>query len=520
MNIQVKKENTNLDKFIKFKMTLYDKYKWEYPAECYIGNSPQDSTNFVSYCLFIPPLYDTFLYYKKNSLDIIEGRDNITINNDFYVIAQKCYYYQNPNLNIRLSFRQLYEFIFWEAKTEITFKIFLLATESIKKGKEISIFLNLMLEDGSIESDLSKALCTLDETVDPKNGKVQADFSCKIPELKKKKYKSFILNNSTDIVGIPRNETLLDPVKTAEAIQKKYIIDFSLPDNKNKFPPSFTPESINGTTCSNEGQFKILGSLNTEIEKKIEFMLPVTYPQNYLSKCTIDKTPAGKGEIKCRIGSEFKGENLKFEQQIIREGLNELLVFESVESKEELNCAKGNVSIIDIIGDKPEIAEIAEMTEMTEMTEIPEKSDKIENSTEEVEKQAEERTKLIISFRQINQFVYNSGEISFMLFALLTEKLLAEKQITIFVNLIRDSGEREEEPTKVTCTLIKDVSPVKGKSVQGDFKCSKKDLKERYHSLRLNSSEAITSIPKDEILLDPVLTQQAIKNKKIIEITY
>ena len=48
------------------------------------------------------------------------------------------------------------------------------------------------------------------------------DFDCNITGLDEtKEYKSFILNRTDDIVGIPKDETLLDPVKTEEAIKKK-----------------------------------------------------------------------------------------------------------------------------------------------------------------------------------------------------------------------------------------------------------------------------------------------------------
>ena len=69
----------------------------------------------------------------------------------------------------------------------------------------------------------------------------QADFICEITGLDpNKNYKSLELNSSDFIVGIPNNKTLLDPVKTDEAIK-----DNKLPDHrKNKFllPIKFTPK--------------------------------------------------------------------------------------------------------------------------------------------------------------------------------------------------------------------------------------------------------------------------------------
>ena len=84
VNIQVIKESGNFSEPIKIKMTLIDGDKNEYPTECIINN------NTGSYCLFIPPKNDTNLYYKNNCLNLSEESDIITIEDDFYVIAQKC----------------------------------------------------------------------------------------------------------------------------------------------------------------------------------------------------------------------------------------------------------------------------------------------------------------------------------------------------------------------------------------------------------------------------------------------
>ena len=162
VNIQIQKMNNPKAESVKIKMTLIDGSKNEYPAECIINNN----TN--SYCLFTPTKYDTNLYYKKDSLNISEGSDIVKVEDDFYVIAQKCQSSENIYRNISLIFRQINAFIFYETSSEITFKLFVLTSESIKKGKEITLLLYLILKDGVVESNLSKAICILDETVSPK----------------------------------------------------------------------------------------------------------------------------------------------------------------------------------------------------------------------------------------------------------------------------------------------------------------------------------------------------------------
>ena len=291
--------------------------------------------------------------------------------------------------------------------------------------------------------------------------KLPADFSCKITGLKNE-YISLIINNSEDIADIPKEETLINPIKTAEAIEKGDLIDYSKLENKNKTTPIFVPESINWTECPKEGKFSIIGSFNFEIEKKIEFILPIISPQNYTSNCSIDNSSTIKGEINCVIENELLEESLIFEQQIIRDGLKELFIIDRFQSKEKMNCSIGNI------------------------TKDNETTDNIEDI--EIIDKAIKRTKISISFRQIKHFIYKSGEISFMFFALITEKLKAGEKIKLFVNLIKANGEREDKSTEVICTLVNNITLDNEKSQQGDFNCSKKNLTEEYYSLRLNNS--------------------------------
>ena len=297
-------------------------------------------------------------------------------------------------------------------------------------------------------------------------------------------------------------KTLLDPVKTAEAIEKKEIIDFSLPENKEKVPVLFTPDSIDGSTCSEKGEFTIEGSVDAEIEKKMEFKVPVSYPEDVMSKCTVDKAPAGKVEIKCDIGEEVLGKSLMFEQQVIRDEMSEALTLGSIKSKDLLTCAQGNVTILDEDTDAVD-------TDTTD-------NDKLTDEETELDDD-EDKSEINISFRQIKDFTCSSGTVTVMLFALVTEKCVKGKEVIINVNLIKKgTGEMEEELKEMKCELLSDVEPEKGKSKQGAFKCTQ-SIEGDYYSLRLNSSETLAGIPTDEVLLDPKLTEEEIKKNKLLD---
>jgi hypothetical protein len=225
------------------------------------------------------------------------------------------------------------------------FKFFGLTTKAIKKGFQFPLFLHLMLENGDLDPTLSQATCTLGEDVNPQDGQAQADFNCELDEFDSTKtYKSFELSHTDYVAGVPEDKTLLDPVKTAEAIEKGLLLDFSVEENKSKVPIIFTPSSIEESTCSQDGVFKITGTTNTEIKTQIQFDLPALYPEEFMTKCTLDTDGT---ELKCVIDNKLEGKDLMFEQQILRNGLNELLTFSSIKSNAEMNCAEGNMTIFD-----------------------------------------------------------------------------------------------------------------------------------------------------------------------------
>ena len=132
--------------------------------------------------------------------------------------------------------------------------------------------------------------------------------------------------------------------------------------------------------------------------------------------------------------------------------------------------------------------------------------------------EAEEISKIFISFRQLNGFKFNEGKISFNFFALTTQSLTIDVKIILFVNLVGKNG-MDENATDITCSLTSAVAiDNEGESKQAIFICERSglDINGEYSSLRLNSSEDIAGIPEDdEILLNPALTDEAIKNKEM-----
>ena len=125
---------------------------------------------------------------------------------------------------------------------------------------------------------------------------------------------------------------------------------------------------------------------------------------------------------------------------------------------------------------------------------------------------------LSISFRQLKQFEYNEGVVSFIFIGLASESISTGHTISILVNLYLESGEMEEEAKTAECTISSAVNPSEGQVVKVIYECKIESLEEVYTSLRFNSSEDIAGVPtEDEVALNPVLTDQAIENKEVID---
>jgi len=137
-----------------------------------------------------------------------------------------------------------------------------------------------------------------------------------------------------------------------------------------------------------------------------------------------------------------------------------------------------------------------------------------------IKEKAKQKSKVSLSFRQLSGFKYSSKTVSFLLYALATEEMQKGETINLAINLIKSTGETEENSRNVSCTLQKDVKPVDNNSMQAVFNCQYSGLTDQYISLRLNNSENIVGIPtNDETSLNPILTDKSIEKGEKLNYT-
>ena len=108
-----------------------------------------------------------------------------------------------------------------------------------------------------------------------------------------------------------------------------------------------------------------------------------------------------------------------------------------------------------------------------------------------------------------------------MFYGLTTEKIEKGVEIIIHIYLYLEGGIRDKELREAKCVIEEDVDPGSFWSpIQAPFKCKIEGLKQKYHTFKFFSSDFISGIPFDnEVLLDPILTDNAIKEGIILNYT-
>ena len=428
-------------------------------------------------CYFDPPKESYNLRYEKDSLVLAPGaEDEVVVEDDFYVIAQKCLSSDQAEkqLDSDISFRQLNKFV--QIDEEITFNFYGLTTKRYEIGFTIEFYIYLILANGEQEKEEKKVSCKLQEATAPQSEftPVQADFKCRIDGLKKK-YSSLIFHHSDSISGVPKDETYLNPYLTDLAIEKGLILDFSLPQNKVKVPTMFVTESIKDSDCKSKGTFKITGVIGAEVTEKKKVSIPLTFPTGVEVICDLPPTEAqGKVEMECKYGGELDKQSLIIEQRVIKDGDEELFTFDGAKS-EPLTCTNGEL------------------------------------------KSAEKKLQTKIAFRQVNKFKQIGEKISFNFFGLTTERLEIGHIIEIWLYLLLPNGIREKNERKGICKLLQSIVPKNGEQAQADFSCeiSGLDASTTYSSFEISYSDDFAGLPDNKDLLDPEKTRISIENGEL-----
>ena len=174
----------------------------------------------------------------------------------------------------------------------------------MEKKKDTMIKFYVNLKNGEIaETTLKEATCYLSKDVEITDSIKQANFKCNILSIEKE-YTSLTIDSSPDVKGIPDNYILLDPKLTEKAIKNGQLTDYSEDSNSNKMPAEFNSKSIDGSSCSTTGIFKINGIFDSELKEDISFKLPLKKPDGLTVSCSVKKgSKNSSGVLECLIDS-------------------------------------------------------------------------------------------------------------------------------------------------------------------------------------------------------------------------
>ena len=367
---------------------------------------------------------------------------------------------------IFITFRQISGFAF--VPGTVSFNFFALITQSLDVPYQIKLFVNLITVEG-MDDQPTEIECSLDSSVEVKEGETkQASFKCEKKDLDKSKvYTGLRLNSSDSIAGIPTDdETALNPALTDDAIANGEVKDYSKPEQA-EIPPSFTFDSMDEQECSKDGKFLIKGTLSEEKKINGQFSIPLTYPEGITLTCSFEDQ-----DIQCIADKELD-DSVIIEQMVISEGGEELFILQKV-IQDSMSCANG------------------------------------------LKVQAEEKTNVAVSFRQVCKIEEKPSGFSFFFFALVNKNLPQSYVLEINV-IVMIGGSPVEKVAK--CTL-KEAVTVTGSPVQGDFECEvalesgeKAETKDLSLSPNNGNIGGCAELTPEE--LSPSATDEAIKNGEI-----
>ena len=367
---------------------------------------------------------------------------------------------------IFITFRQISGFAF--VPGTVSFNFFALITQSLDVPYQIKLFVNLITVEG-MDDQPTEIECSLDSSVEVKEGETkQASFKCEKKDLDKSKvYTGLRLNSSDSIAGIPTDdETALNPALTDDAIANGEVKDYSKPEQA-EIPPSFTFDSMDEQECSKDGKFLIKGTLSEEKKINGQFSIPLTYPEGITLTCSFEDQ-----DIQCIADKELD-DSVIIEQMVISEGGEELFILQKV-IQDSMSCANG------------------------------------------LKVQAEEKTNVAVSFRQVCKIEEKPSGFSFFFFAFVNKNLPQSYVLEINV-IVMIGGSPVEKVAK--CTL-KEAVTVTGSPVQGDFECEvalesgeKAETKDLSLSPNNGNIGGCAELTPEE--LSPSATDEAIKNGEI-----
>ena len=213
----------------------------------------------------------------------------------------------------------------------------------------MNVFVNINGEKVEKEAN-----CTLKEAVTTSGAPVQGDFDCVIPLESNETVppENLTISTNNDNIGgcseLSKEEVTDDAIKeTKNKPDLGKVLDYSLPENKEKTPATFEITAMNLDRCEKKGKLKVTGKFTEDIKEEKTFEIPFSFPA-YKIKCTVD--PVAKDtstDIICKMQKTkkfFGFKSLILEPRLLKKKKMEMFYIKyfKQDEKNELSCENYN----------------------------------------------------------------------------------------------------------------------------------------------------------------------------------
>ena len=259
-----------------------------------------------------------------------------------------------------ILFRQMCNFKPRDKNNKYSFFFAGLTDKKLPPNHIIKIIVYVFIKSGNEIRKKEKEIdCFLTSQIYPENGQfTQADFNCSGDS--EEDIEDIEIISSPNVTGV---EDLEDYQKSPQKTDKKInetkndenensigrVFNYSIEIQKTKRVPVFEILSMYQKNCEGKGKIRIKGYFSENIEKKFDFIIPLSYPDSSI-KCTAPKINANTlVYIDCKVQKEFRNkQSLIIEPRVIKKKNREVLFLKKYNYPQDLTCSNYNEKFLEI----------------------------------------------------------------------------------------------------------------------------------------------------------------------------
>lgn len=353
--------SNKLDDILKFQLPLVGSEK--ITANCFINNT--DTIKDVEiYC----ETNEQFNQTIKISQNIIMDGKKESLIMEKYELGERaeCVNYkikvveQKNNNPYPILFRQMCNFKPRDKNNKYSFFFAGLTDKKLPTNHIIKMIVYIFIKSGGeIRKEEKEIDCSLTSQKEPENGKfTQADFDCNLDSVED--IEDIEIISSPNVTGIEDLEDYQkSPQKTDIKINETKndenensigkVFNYSIEIQKTKRVPVFEILSMFPKNCKDKGKIRIKGIFSENIEKKFDFIIPLSYPDSSI-KCSAPKINANiPVYIYCKVQKEFiNKQKIIIEPRVIKKKNREVLFLKKYNYLKDLTCSNYNEKFLEI----------------------------------------------------------------------------------------------------------------------------------------------------------------------------